>query len=113
LKFEYFDGTDWYDTWGNVDPKKNRQNSARQQSNLTGLPEAVRITLLMDSNPKKRNPDSATSEQQPAPPFVFRTVVRLNLAGAVQDAANTSTTTTPDANSSPDQNQAPANGGNN
>ncbi len=53
LKVEYFDGTDWFDTWGDVDPKK--QNSAKQQSNLTGMPEAVRITLLMDSNPKKKS----------------------------------------------------------
>jgi hypothetical protein len=45
----------------NVDPKKTARIRVRraEQSNLTGLPEAVRITLLLDSNPKKKQPDSA------------------------------------------------------
>jgi prepilin-type N-terminal cleavage/methylation domain-containing protein len=111
LKLEYFDGFDWYDTWGNVDAKKRGQNSAEQPSNLTGLPEAVRITLLMDSNPRKKNPDAAAGQEQPAPPFVFRTVVRLNLADATQDNENAATTTSPDTSSSPGQ--TPDNGGNN
>ena len=110
LKFEYFDGTDWYDTWGQVDKKK--QNSARQSSNLTGLPEAVRITLLMDSNPKKKNPDTATaSEEKPEPPFVFQTVVRLNLAGVTQDIENPPSANSSDNNQTPGQ-QTPDNGGN-
>jgi type II secretory pathway pseudopilin PulG len=110
LKFEYFDGTDWYDTWGEVDPKKRGQSSARQQNNLTGLPEAVRITLLMDSNPKKKRQDTTTEEENLEPPFVFQTVVRLNLADATQDAENASSTTSSDDNSS--SSQTPGNGGN-
>jgi len=88
LKFEYFDGTDWFDNWGNVDPKKKGQNPALEQSNLTGLPEAVRITLLLNSDPKKKAPDMAEEEENPAPPYVFRTIVRLNLAGITQAGAN-------------------------
>jgi prepilin-type N-terminal cleavage/methylation domain-containing protein len=91
LKFEYFDGTDWYTSWGEVDPKKKGQPPSRDAGNLTGLPEAVRITLLMDSNPKQqKQPATAASTEvaQPEPPFVFQTVVRLNLASAAADAAN-------------------------
>jgi prepilin-type N-terminal cleavage/methylation domain-containing protein len=110
LKVEYFDGTDWFDTWGDVDAKK--QNSAKQKTNLAGLPEAVRITLLMDSNPKKKNPNTATGEEKMEPPFVFQTIVRLNLADATQATENSSSTTSPDGSSSPGQ-QTPNNGGNN
>ena len=109
LKFEYFDGVDWYDSWGNVDPKKTRQSSAREQSNLTGLPEAVRITLLLDSNPKKKQPNTASGEEQPERPFVFETMVRLNLADVVQSAENASSSA--DTTASPDQ--TPGNSGNN
>lgn len=109
LRFEYFDGLDWYNSWGDVDPKKNGQSSARQQANLTGLPEAVRITLLMDSNPKKKQPDATETEEKLEPPFVFETVVRLNLAAASQPNNSSS----PDTSQSPDQTQTPGNGGNN
>ena len=108
LKFEYFDGTDWYSSWGNVDTKKKGQNSTSEKSNLTGLPEAVRITLLMNSNPKKKKADTATEEEQLEPPFVFSTVVQLNLADVTQSAENSSSSAD---NSSPGQ--TPDNGGNN
>ena len=91
LKFEYYDGLDWYNSWGNVETKKNGQISARESDNLTGLPEAVRITLLMDSNPKKKQPDTTSGEEKLEPPFVFETVVRLNLAGVTQSAESAST----------------------
>ena len=54
VRFEYSDGLDWYDNWGEVEGKAKAENSQRQQSNLDGLPEAVRITLLLDSNPKNQ-----------------------------------------------------------
>jgi type II secretion system protein J len=110
LKFEYYDGTDWFDTWGEVDKKKSGQNTAGDQSNLTGLPEAVRITLLLDSDPRKKNPEAAANDENPAPPFVFRTVVRLNLAGVTQNTSGSSSTTTPDNTS--ETGQTPENGGN-
>ncbi len=77
LRFEYYDGFDWYDTWGDASGKK--QTSQRDQSNLDGLPEAVRITLLMDSNPKSKPPPGST-ERVVEPPLVFQTVARLELA---------------------------------
>ena len=63
---------------------------------MTGLPNAVRITLYLDSNPR-RTP--ATEAETPEPPLVFQTVVCLNLAGAVQAAA---AATTSGANSGSD-----------
>jgi prepilin-type N-terminal cleavage/methylation domain-containing protein len=111
LKLEYFDGTDWHDSWGEAKSSDKKQNSASEKDNLSGLPEAVRITLLMDSNPKKKNPDTATDEEKPEPPLVFQTIARLNLADASQNNTGSSDTGNPDSTSTP--NQVPGNGGNN
>lgn len=105
LKLEYFDGYDWYDSWGEVKDSSRPPHSSREQNNLSGLPEAVRITLLMDSNPKNKKPDAATSEEKSEPPFAFQTIVRLNLADATQNHATSS-----GDNASPDTTQQ--NGGN-
>jgi hypothetical protein len=110
LKLEYFDGTDWFDSWGEVKAVGGNQNSAREQNNLSGLPEAVRITLLMDSNPKKRNPDATTGEEPLAPPLVFQTVARLNLVAAAQNDVSPSAAGNVDNPSSPGL--VPGNGGN-
>ena len=110
LKLEYFDGEDWYDSWGEVKSGGKDQNSAREQKNLSGMPEAVRITLLMDSNPKKQNPDITTGEEQLAPPLVFQTVARLNLVAAAQNDVSPSAAGNPDTTSSPGS--VPGNGGN-
>jgi prepilin-type N-terminal cleavage/methylation domain-containing protein len=111
LKLEYFDGLDWYDSWGEVKSRGKERNSAREKSNLSGLPAAVRIILLMDSNPKKKNPNLAANEVKPEPPLVFQTIARLNLADALQNDASSSDTPNPgDPNSS---GQTPAVGGNN
>ena len=111
LKLEYFDGLDWYDSWGEVKTGGKDRNSAREQNNLSGLPEAVRITLLMDSNPKKNNPLTATSEEKVEPPLVFQTVARLNLVTAAQKNSSPSSTGNLDNTTSPGQ--IPGNGGNN
>jgi hypothetical protein len=71
----------------------------------------VRITLLLDSNPKsKTNPQ--TGERAIEPPMVFQTVARLMLADASQNsAAGSSGSSSGDAGGQP----APAtqNGGQN
>ena len=102
LKLEYFDGLDWYNSWGEVKERGKVQTPAPEKKNLSGLPEAVRITLLMDSNPKKKNPDTAASEEKPEPPLVFQTVARLNLVTAGQNSSSSAATGSSD-NSSPDQ----------
>jgi prepilin-type N-terminal cleavage/methylation domain-containing protein len=90
VRFEYSDGTDWYDNWGEVEGKAKAENSQRQQNNLDGLPEAVRITLMLDSNPDSKK-DPLTDKRIIEPPLVFQSVACLNLAGASQDAAGNST----------------------
>ena len=82
VAYEYYDGLDWYATWGEINPAK-AQNSQRPAPNLTGMPEAVRITLSFDGNPGKRKP--AVGEQTTGnAPLIFQTVVRLELAAAAR-----------------------------
>ena len=101
LRFEYFDGLDWYNEWGDAEGKT--QYSNRQRANSAGLPEAVRITLWLDPDPGSKPVGTAAiavadSETKPEPAFVFQTVVRLNLASAAKSDSSTgsSGTATPD-----------------
>jgi prepilin-type N-terminal cleavage/methylation domain-containing protein len=100
LQFEYFDGLDWYDTWGDITGKA--QTSQRDQPNLAGMPEAVRITIWFSAEPRRKNeaspedrpreenqprenqaPENQVREEQPREAtMVFQTVARLNLASA-------------------------------
>ena len=80
VRFEYFDGLDWYDSWGSADGlgRLGRQKApSSQQSDQNMLPEAVRLTLLFnsDSASKPINPDVPLRR----PPLVFQTVARLVL----------------------------------
>jgi len=86
LRFEYFDGINWYDDWGEQDQRRQR-TSLRSQGNLAGLPEAVRITLYLEPNPKAKPVASAANENAEAP-MVFQTVARLDLAGRAQGGAS-------------------------
>jgi general secretion pathway protein J len=87
VRFEYSDGVDWYDSWGDTKPEK-KETSRKVQPNLTGMPEAVRITLLLDSNPKSKKISDETGQRAIEPPFVFQTVARLNLAATVQQSSS-------------------------
>ena len=95
LRFEYYDGYDWYESWGEVDRRSKAQTSRRERYNLEGMPQAVRITLWFDSNPKPKpavsasTPEMAAPTEEPAvaPPLVFQTVAQLNLASASQSAS--------------------------
>jgi prepilin-type N-terminal cleavage/methylation domain-containing protein len=89
LTLEYFDGIDWYDNWGDASIKKRVKYTTEQPPNLSGFPEAVRITLLLDLNPDAR-------AEKAEPPLAFQTVVRLELAdvpppGAGAGASDNST----------------------
>ena len=91
VRFEYFDGTDWYDTWGNADHPENTAagNAASLlEANDQGMPEAVRITLLLDSDPQsKSGTENKTPDNESAPqgaPLAFQSVVRLVLADHYQ-----------------------------
>jgi prepilin-type N-terminal cleavage/methylation domain-containing protein len=82
LTIEYYDGFDWYDTWGDKDGEAKQANSFRDRPNLTGMPTAVRVTLLLDAEPAPRGrPNPDTEAKDAAPPLSFQTLVKLNLAG--------------------------------
>jgi len=108
LKLEYFDGWDWYDNWGDINAGKKQKNRTLVASNLFGMPEAVRITLKLGSSPAKTNAPVKTGEN-PEPPLVFQTVVRLELADATAASANNDTSSS--TNSAPTPSQPPGNGG--
>lgn len=88
LKFEYYDGFDWYDEWGDPEGRRKGQVSLIDHPNLAGLPEAVRITLWFDPNPRSKK-ETAPPKDAAEPPLVFQTVARLNLA-AVSLRSNSS-----------------------
>jgi len=94
MHLEYYDGYDWYDTWGEVDRRTKSQTSHKEQYNLEGMPEAVRVTLWFDAEPRTKPAKTAeTAEEQsggqpPEAPMVFQTVARLNLTKASQAASS-------------------------
>lgn len=81
VQFEYYDGFDWYDTWGEIPGGGKPKSALRDSSNLTGMPEAVRITLAFET-PSTAKAATQPDATRPEPPLVFRTVVRLNLAAS-------------------------------
>jgi hypothetical protein len=109
LKFEYYDGYDWYDSWGDVEGRGKPQTSLRERGNLYGLPDAVRLTLWMEANPAARRREPATAPNAASePPLVFQTVARLNLAPA-ERARSSATTSNGQNDATPSQ---PNQGGN-
>ncbi|HZV33517.1 MAG TPA: prepilin-type N-terminal cleavage/methylation domain-containing protein [Verrucomicrobiae bacterium] len=108
LRFEYFDGTDWYDNWGEI-KKGKLETTHRDQPNLTGMPTAVRITLLLDSNPKSKAV-SETGERVIEKPLAFQSVVQLELAA--NELENGSKTPTSNNNSDTSDTQGAPNGQN-
>ncbi len=86
-RFEYFDGVDWYDTWGEIKGTK-KETSQKVQPNLSGMPEAVRITLWFDPDPGAKN--IPEGEKPKNPPFVFQSVARLMLADNTPDSSSSS-----------------------
>jgi hypothetical protein len=87
--FEYYDGFEWYDTWGEVsNERKEKTQKSLLAANLSGMPEAVRLTLRFNPDPRasklKWKRSASAQEENAAPPMVFQTTVRLNLAAASQ-----------------------------
>ena len=102
LRFEYYDGIDWYDEWGDPDGRGKAQTSWREHPNLSGMPEAVRITLWLEPN---FDPSTDTSPGGDAKrrALVFQTVARLNLAATTLG----STASTSSGGSATDSNPEP------
>jgi type II secretory pathway component PulJ len=86
VQYEYYDGLDWYVSWGETEPKKKGVKKEEIEPNLQGMPEAVRITISLNPNSKKRTALAATEADTVLsdPPLVFQTIARLNLSAASQ-----------------------------
>lgn len=100
LRFEYYDGYDWFDEWG--DPEGKTKGMMNPPSNSYGLPEAVRITIVFD--PETRTAPRANAAPQTRDdaktPMTFQTIARLDLAGyfnrqAISQSNNNSDAGTP------------------
>jgi type II secretory pathway pseudopilin PulG len=104
LTLEYFDGVDtWYDNWGDASIKKKVKYTTIQATNMSGFPEAVRITLLLDPEPGK-------IEEKPQPPLVFQTVVKLELADVPAPTGAGGASTPADGNNGAQPGQNPGGG---
>lgn len=89
VRFEYYDGWEWYDEWGDPEGRRTQQDSWLQPANLEGMPDAVRITIWLDTEESPaRRPPNGSGEPPPAP-LTLQTVAYLNLARAPspEDAA--------------------------
>ena len=90
LKFEYYDGWEWYDDWG--DARSPEETTQAESASLlsaaarNGFPEAIRVSLLLPEKPESNRlniPAPTDPETAPSPPatLAFQNIVRLNLAG--------------------------------
>jgi len=83
LSFQFYDGFEWFEEWGDAEGKA--QFMEFPDSNMSGMPEAVRIQLALDAEPAKPITNALNSVEgthtNAAPPMIFETIVRLNLAG--------------------------------
>lgn len=122
LKFEYYDGEEWHDTWGQTEKDLKVSGQSRKEKeddavNTGGLPQAVRITLYLDPNPNQkktgtqdlvetpvRDSDSTNIVVKPTiePPLVLETVVRLELSDRFPSATSALSTNTDFASPQPD-----------
>lgn len=77
FRLEYYDGFEWFDSWGESNPALLTPSGSPPASaartilppNATGLPEAVRVTLRLNANPRKDD----KSER----PLVFQSIARI------------------------------------
>src|SRR5690606_16171963 len=77
LRLEYHDGLDWHDTWGDPDGGARRESSWRERPNLSGMPEAVRVTIWLEKSPGGTDARTRSSAEPGTgePPLVLETTV--------------------------------------
>jgi type II secretion system protein J len=96
LLVEYYDGFEWFETWGDPTGRTAGQDRSFLASNQYGLPEAVRIRLVLEAGrpDRRRAPTESTGEGRSGePPLVLETIVRLNLASLANSSVGGDTTT--------------------
>jgi prepilin-type N-terminal cleavage/methylation domain-containing protein len=84
LRFEYYDGFEWFDEWGDLEGKY--KGMMYPPSNSYGIPVAIRVTISFDQERRKRksattmaSSEVAEDSESPAPPMTFQTIARLDL----------------------------------
>ena len=78
LRIEYYDGYDWYDEWG--DPTGKKRTATFPDPNVSGLPEAVRLTLTVDPSYAKRREKNTDETASGEPPLTFQTTARCAMS---------------------------------
>jgi prepilin-type N-terminal cleavage/methylation domain-containing protein len=104
LNFEYFDGLDWYDFWGDAEGRRQTADSNRLRTNLNGLPDAVRITIAFATTSPRGPPGGTapgTESGAAEPPLVFQTIVRLPVTASSSGSSGATLRTEPIPGSSP------------
>ncbi|MDC0325315.1 prepilin-type N-terminal cleavage/methylation domain-containing protein [bacterium] len=99
LKFEYYDGWDWYDDWGDAETPEEttetEESSLIASAGRTGFPEAVRVTLMIPEKSGPRQIPESVAEPGTSPmipgAMVFQTIVHLNLAHSDVASENSGT----------------------
>lgn len=92
LTFQYYDGFEWYDDWGSVNPEDpmaaanatqmNATNSLLAPGNLSGMPAAVSVSLSFKREPPKkttRESSNNNDERAEPPPLTYFALARMNL----------------------------------
>ncbi len=99
LKFEFYDGLTWYETWGdaNANARDKQRTSDESKFNLWGMPEAVRITLSLAPGIRTRKPAENRDPSLRTVPdeeraMVFQTVARIFVPASSIDGGSGSTT---------------------
>lgn len=93
FRLEYYDGFEWFDTWGEPNPGSRTAPAAPSAAgsilkpNAAGLPEAVRVTLRFHPSSRKTSPTE--------PPLVYQSVVRIAVPFRASGGATLSPTGTP------------------
>ena len=105
LRFEYYDGFLWYDSWGRVDPRRELQPRSTQPGdessmsllagNLYGLPDAVRISIAFGDEQEEKTqhaiPAMSSAVSSPDSSAVSSPVSSEMSSGAGRDADSSST----------------------
>lgn len=80
LEFGFYDGYEWFDTWGDAEGRREAADISLLPSNLQGMPEAVRIRIAFRSGTPTPGVDPENGAKDRSQVLTFETVVRLELA---------------------------------
>lgn len=88
IRFEYYDGIEWFDDWGSTDQIKPDEDSLLAPGNLYGMPSAVRITISVGkpSNPpiESQAPAPGKLTNKGEPPSILQTTVFIHSSTLIE-----------------------------